>query len=167
MITSVVSGSQEAPTPGSPLLTSQQPALRNKGCALRAGSTRGAENQASGLPGRNLQGAGSLRDFHKDCTQSTLNEQRPAGQRGRLACFLSLLTIMAQSGPPDTAGQSNFPAAWRELLHTGATTSPLALAQSPISWTSELGPCSGEGWCWLSLHRLGSSQACISSELLE
>lgn len=66
--------------------------------------------------------------------------------------FSLLITIMAQSGPPDTAEQSGPTEAWWELLCTGVPTSP-SPGTGPVSLRpiTMLDPCwDAGGRCWLS-----------------
>lgn len=57
--------------------------------------------------------------------------------------FSLLITIMAQSGPPDTAEQSGSTEAWWELLCTGVPTSP-----SPGTGPVSLRPITMLDPCW-------------------
>lgn len=57
--------------------------------------------------------------------------------------FSLLITIMAQSGPPDTAEQSDSTEAWWELLCTGVPTSP-----SPGTGPVSLRPITMLDPCW-------------------
>lgn len=112
---------------------------------------------------RSLRAFGNLPDVYK-AMLSKLNEQWPAGGRGRWVCFLFLikqlwhsLTLLTQLNKAAAQKHSG------NLLHR-VTTSPLALAQACGEWPDYQAGSLRRNEPWLSSSSQHSSRALGSSQ---